>query len=261
MTNPILQTQAKPTLTDKYLFVNTSELVQQFVDADFKIVSQVAARVKNAEHEGFQKHYVTFEHPKMAELRAAKSLHTLSRITLINSHNGSSGLQLRMALYRLICANGMVGSIGDFAGMSLRHSRRALEQLPRAIELMLTNSARLSERVEQLSERQTSYEQQREFFNGALELKLGETYQRLEGDYKDTAINLMGHTRRSLDAGNDAWRVFNRVQENFMRKGIGFSIDGKNFASLRDVKSPNAQLEKNEKLWKLAEQTIFVGVN
>jgi hypothetical protein len=257
--NPITQIQAKSTLTDKYQFIDSSALIEKFTQADFKIVSSYAARVKNQENDGFQKHFVTFDHPKMQELRATKSLHTLSRITLINSHNGSTGLQLKMALYRLICANGMVGSIGDFAGLSLRHSKKALEQLPRAIELMLENSMRLSERVEQLSQLQTNYFQQREFSKGALELKLGENYERLEGAFKDNALDLMLHSRRSLDAGNDAWKVFNRVQENFMRKGIGFSINGKDFVNLRDVKSPNSQLEKNEKLWDLAEKTIFQG--
>ena len=60
--------------------------------------------------------------------------------------------------------------------------------------------------------------------------------------------------RRTEDAGQSLWAVFNRVQENALRGGlVGFSAAGQNIVS-RPLRSPIADTRFNTDLWRLAEE-------
>jgi hypothetical protein len=60
--------------------------------------------------------------------------------------------------------------------------------------------------------------------------------------------------RRGEDIGPDLWRVFNVVQENMTRGGIqGRNEEGKR-RTVRAIRSPEADLEYNARLWNLADR-------
>ena len=61
-------------------------------------------------------------------------------------------------------------------------------------------------------------------------------------------------TRRSDDIGNDLWTVFNRVQENITRNGnVPTNKVNNRRRSIRTIRSIDADLTINKKLWEAAE--------
>ena len=62
-------------------------------------------------------------------------------------------------------------------------------------------------------------------------------------------------TRRSHDVGNDLWTVFNRIQENVTRNGnVPTEKVNNRRRSIRTIRSIDADLTINKKLWEAAEQ-------
>lgn len=260
MFNAIDQVQKKSTLTEKYQFVNTKELVSKFVERDFTITKQVETKVNKLENKGFQKHFIEFSHPKLEELRQNLQIDSVPRILLTNSHNGTTGVQLKLALFRLICSNGLVVSTGNFGGVNLRHSKTVLDKVPLAIDSLIGRAFEIGERVQSLSALDVRALDAMTFAKAALELRLGaEVVNTMCPEALEIAMNLALNTRRQGDFGNSAWNVFNRVQETIIRGGIGFSNGSNKFIRIRQIKSAQSDLELNQGLWKIAEETIFTG--
>ena len=61
---------------------------------------------------------------------------------------------------------------------------------------------------------------------------------------------------RQEDEGDDLWRVFNTVQEKFIRGGVQVSNQRGNMAKMRKIDNIIAQNTINTKLWELAEEMI-----
>jgi len=64
--------------------------------------------------------------------------------------------------------------------------------------------------------------------------------------------------RRYEDAGNDLWRVFNKVTENLLPGGLKDETrcraDGKRFARTRAITSLDRNVRLNKELWSLAQR-------
>jgi hypothetical protein len=61
---------------------------------------------------------------------------------------------------------------------------------------------------------------------------------------------------RSEDEGDDMWRVFNTVQEKFIRGGVQVSNQRGRMSKMRKIDNILAQNTINTKLWELAEVMI-----
>jgi hypothetical protein len=67
---------------------------------------------------------------------------------------------------------------------------------------------------------------------------------------------LLLEARRSEDAGDDVWRVYNVIQENVIRGGLaGRSASNRSMRS-RPIKSVKRDVELNTDLWKLATTLV-----
>jgi hypothetical protein len=63
------------------------------------------------------------------------------------------------------------------------------------------------------------------------------------------------YPRRAADYGNSVWSIMNRVQENLMRGGTRYSSGGRRNRT-RAVKSVNADLAFNTRLWDLTDRWV-----
>ena len=62
--------------------------------------------------------------------------------------------------------------------------------------------------------------------------------------------------KRSEDEGDDLWRVFNVVQENFVRGGVEMSSPNGRRTKLRGLQNIMALNKVNTQLWEIAEEMI-----
>lgn len=255
--NPIEQNQPKSTLSEKYAFIDSKQLIEKFTQLDFVPVKQIVTKTKKQENQGYQKHFVEFSHPKFDELKNSLQIDSFPRILLVNSHNGSTGLQLRLGIFRLVCSNGLVVQRGDFGSISIRHSAKALERLPIELTKLSAHAWGLAERVKELSSFEPNASAMNDFVAGALKIRLGdEKFSELKKFELDTNMSQLTTLNRNADCGANAWNYFNRVQENVIRGGRGLSVGGQ-WRTMRAINSAQSSLEKNIALWELAEKTIF----
>ena len=83
-----------------------------------------------------------------------------------------------------------------------------------------------------------------------------------KGSYATShTVRSMLDVRRSADQYNDAWTVFNRIQENVIRGGAmvksfsDLNTEGR-YRKSRAVNSVNENIRVNRQLWDIAENTL-----
>ena len=221
---PAALTEIKsPETSGKYGFVNTLQAVQVLGDYGFRPTKAMQQPSRNPANKPFAMHCVSFAHDN--DLKNPYN-ETRPEIILYNSHDGKSALKLFAGAFRFICSNGIVA--GDGFQSKMRHSKKTAN----GFEKLLTDTAeslpRMMQRIATLQETEfTDSQAVFDFaFNAAnlrwemLPENLGPRNEMKSGSYHDAATirGILG-ARRYDDQGPNAWKVFNRVQENIMRGG------------------------------------------
>ena len=246
----IFASQAIAGVSDRYTFLPTSRIIDQMRANGWAPVSVEEQRVRLAERRGFQRHLIRFQHTNVM----AQVGEYAPEIALLNSHDGSSAYQIHAALYRFVCANGLMVSDTVFNHFSIRHSGHETEEVLKASFEMLAKVPELTSKVELFKSRRLTETEAAEFAKSALTLR----YE----DPTETPIQpvklLAAH--RHEDEGSDLWSIFNRVQENLTQGGqkdySKRTADGKLFGRTRAITGLDKGLKINKELWALAE-TFF----
>lgn len=185
----------------RYTFIPTGRVVEGLMDAGFLPVSarQTRARRGSVEH---ARHIVRFR--RRFETVALRD--SVPEIVLLNSHDGTSAYQLRAGLFRLICLNGLMVSIGEFGRVHVPHRGNVVEDVVSGAVTLSENFVEVAGAVARMESRVLSEPERREFGRRALELRFdGPEPIGIEAEQV-----LM--PKRPEDAGTDLWRTFNTVQ-------------------------------------------------
>src|SRR6266480_5901973 len=147
----VFAAQAMPSVSSRYAFVPTSQLVGRLRDAGWAPVSAVEQKVKLDERRGFQKHLIRFQRRDVVPIKGEYT----PELCLINSHDRSSAYQLHAGLYRFICANGMFVDDGNaFERVSIRHAGFTPDEVIEASFRILDHVPALTASVEAFRARQ-----------------------------------------------------------------------------------------------------------
>jgi hypothetical protein len=223
--------------------VSTAQLVQSFEQQGYTVHSGSVGRAK-AENIGFQRHMLRL---RRADLTFKNVGDSIPEIIIVNSHDGKSSAKVMLGVFRLVCSNGMI--VGNtFAGITVKHLGNVKEHLNNAVEEIQERLPIVASTIERLQNTELTPEQ-------ALSLA-----------YKGSAIVVPAHgtnisvldalrVRRQGDAGMDAWKVFNRVQEACLRGGIRYKTLDDNGAvrnnTTKAIVSVKRQVEVNQALFDL----------
>ena len=224
-----------------YAFLSTQKVIEALSSAGFRPVeaSQSATRVMSPLH---ARHLVRLRRTyETVELRDS-----IPELVLTNSHDGSSAYHLRMGIYRVVCRNGMAISDGTFPVWRVAHRGDILDDLIAAALQMTERFGSLASQVERMERTMLELPQQLAFAARAAQIR----YPNGIPSGLDSARLLA--VRRPEDAGNDAWRVFNRVQEHVLRGGIRLLDEGRRHRSTRGISSIRQNLRVNTALWEEA---------
>jgi hypothetical protein len=171
-------------------------------------------------------------------------------VVFLNSHDGTSAYQLRVGIFRVVCTNGLIVSMGSFPSFRAAHRGDIVEEVvARALDISERFGV-LASQVERMEERILPKYEQIAFAERALAVRFPEP---VESGIQPTQLLTC---RRVDDLGNDLWSVLNKVQENLLRGGlIRMAASGRR-ARTRRITSIREDLRINSRLWELAEDML-----
>lgn len=252
------QTKAEH-LTDRYVPLHTSDLIPVLADYGYQPVqaAQKRSRKANPEH---SMHMLAFSHVSnignpQADLR--------SEIVLYNSHDGTGAVRLFAGAFRFICSNGIVA--GDGFNSRTYHNRSAMSAFETVLRSTIEGLPLMMDKIEALRSTIIDAEQARDMAVKAVATR----WDSYDGTAKRGAyavsktVDDVLQAQRIDDTTNDAWTVFNRIQENIIR-GNAFiksitDVDNNPNGTMRKARPINSikqHQQINTDLWNIADELV-----
>jgi Domain of unknown function (DUF932) len=252
-------------LTERYVSLDTSDLIPVMLDYGYVPVqaAQKVSRVKTDDVLSHNSHLLSFAHRSVLGGTQEQS-DVRPEITLYNSHDGSSSVQLYAGVFRFICSNGIVA--GDGFSSRMYHSKSGLNGFEDMLKSTIESLPKMMSRIQALKQVQLDGHKQYSLALRGLETRwdlYDSAIQMKKGSYADTttAKNAL-RVNRFGDSSSDAFTVLNRVQEAVMRGRtyVRSVTEDDQLGFLRKARAVNAVKESiriNSELWDIAEDVAF----
>jgi hypothetical protein len=237
--------QAHEDLSAKYTFIPTEKVLAGLMSAGFTPVDARQARSRTTSTVHAQ-HMVRLR--RRYETVALRD--SVPEIVFLNSHDGSSAYQLRMALYRAVCTNGLIVSRGAFPGICVAHRGNVVDEIVTGALQISERFDRLAGLVERMEARTLQKHEQTEFAERALALKYADVAEC--GMVPSQLLTI----RRREDVADDLYTILNRIQENLLRGGLTRRAPSGRLARTRRVTSIRRDVSLNSRLWDLATEVL-----
>jgi len=241
----IFATGAYEGLSPKYKFIPTAQVLAGLMSAGFVPIEARQARTYRASALHAVHTVRLRRRYESISLRDA-----VPEVRLWNSHDGSGAYQLRMALWRAVCTNGLIVSKGAFPAVYVAHRGNVVDDV-------VAGALRISERfdllagqVERMEARHMAADEQLSFAQRALAIRFPEVVR--SGMQPSQLLTI----RRSEDGPQDLYTVLNRVQENLMRGGLSRRADSGRLTRTRRITSLKEDVRINSQLWDLAAEVL-----
>ena len=117
-------------LSKHYSFVPTINVINDFRSLGYEVVDAKQVKARKKSTNGYQKHLITFEHPK----HKAENKEEYPQILLTNSHDGSNAFTLSAGIFRLVCSNGLVIKAEDYGSARLVHKGYSFEAVQKLVK-------------------------------------------------------------------------------------------------------------------------------
>ena len=235
----VFATEPASKMSKRYTFVPTIDVVEKFNNAGWNIAS--ASQLGDGKHAPHQVKLRNSELPNVGD--------SLVEVIIKNSHDGLATFSVSSGLHRLVCSNGLTvpTSVADF--ISVKHMKldmgmvnqitdQFVERLPfiqNSVSKMISTDLTESQKVDMVQKA------------GLIRWKQGTMPAGIK-------IEDILQPLRSEDNGNNAWTVFNVIQEKWVRGGVKYTSSRKGrIVPMRELKNFTAIDKINTALWELAE--------
>ena len=243
-----LATHASPRMSGRYGFIPTNEIVDAFSRDGWVLTKGTEAKVRTEARKGLQRHLLRFAHQSQLELGVRERIETI----LINSHDGTSSLQIGAGIFRMACANGIVVADNTVASIRLGHHKLDIDTVLNSAHTILGQAEKVSDVITCWKGTQISKEDAFHLAEQGIKLRWP------DADKQPVTPQVILGVNREADVGSDLWTVFNRIQENVIRGGqhdnSRKTAFGKAFRATRGVKSLTEDVRINKSLWEIASQ-------
>lgn len=238
----IFTTSPDPKMSKRYSFVPTIELMENFTNEGWEM-SSVRQNGKGL----YGVHEIRFRN---GELPAVGD--TLVEAIVRNSHNGMTTLNVGAGLFRLVCSNGLTVATSTAEQFNIRHTGFNPDDVKRLTESFAKKLPLIQNSVDKMMDRMLTEGEKIEFAKNASIIKwgMGSIPASLNMEELITPI-------RKDDEGDDLWKVFNVVQEKFIKGGVEYKSNKGRKTSLKGLKNIMATNQMNTKLWTLAETFVY----
>jgi hypothetical protein len=246
----VFATAPSEKVSDRYLFVPTSEILSGLEREGFQVVKAMQSHARTPEGRSVAKHMLRLRHRSTLDKTMRELGDSIPEIVIANSHNGTSAYDIMLGVYRLVCSNGMIAG-NTLAHEKVRHTGDDVSKVIEASYRVLGQESAIIGAMDKFRSINLEYDER---------LALARAAQALKWDPTDTqpeAVRLLA-PRREADRRSDLWTTFNVLQENMLKGGVSTvtrDLNGRvRRNSTREVASVTENKRLNQGLWTLAEE-------
>jgi hypothetical protein len=226
-------------VSDRYSFISSQEIISKLADRSFvPVKGSQSRRVRDQRH---ATHMITFESPEF-KFNVGD---VAPQVVLFNNHSAARRATLRAGLWRKVCDNGLVVSIGQYqAEYSVIHKDGNSFDFDQEFERVIEELESITDKLKSWKGINLNFVQQQDFASKAVLIRnQNDPYWSKHFDAHEFLAR-----RRDADRANDLWTVFNVVQENIIKGGV--QGPHRITKPIRQV----AEVQRiNEALWQLVE--------
>jgi hypothetical protein len=246
-----------PSVTDKYLFVNTETIIDDLAKLGWKPVT--AAMRKNREKDTiFSKHMVSFQNPDIM-IKSTDGDDSFPRIIMTNSHDGLQAFKFSVGIFRLVCSNGLVIADEKFSDFKIRHKGYTFSELRDVVAQAVKDLPNKVEVLNKMKNKILTQDEKQKLALDAMLIRAGitpDSNKAKDFEYDSETIQDILVAKRKEDIGDNLWTVFNVIQEKIIRGEFHAALKGAKVRKVRKIKSFEKDLEVNKQLFKLATSLI-----
>ena len=228
---------ASPKVSDKYAFVPTLEIIEKFEQDGWKISSAIQKGKSE-----FHAHEIRLSNGQLPAVGDS-----LIQAVIQNSHDGTKPLHIQAGLFRLVCSNGLTIPTAAAADFKLRHKGLEMGDIRRITDEFAKTIPQLQTKVEIFETKVMTEQESVDFVNKAMMLRWN------QGSLPKIDVESWLEPLRKEDQDPTMWKVFNRVQEKFVRGGEQIQNQKGRFIKMRELKNFDVVNRINTDLWELAE--------
>ena len=234
-------------LSKHYSFVPTINVINDFRSLGYEVVDAKQVKARKKSTNGYQKHMITFEHPKYK----VEGKEEYPQILLTNSHDGGNAFTLSAGIFRLVCSNGLVIKTEDYGTARLVHKGYSFEAVQKLVKEFEKTADEALTKVKAMKEVDLTKDLQIEFAKEAALLRFKSKSFNMDNIGKVVDLDDILNAERKEDEGNKLWEVFNRVQESIINGKFHYLSNTKR-RKARPIKNFKQNIEVNKKLSELA---------
>jgi hypothetical protein len=175
---------------------------------------------------------------------------SIPEIVFINGHDGRTATQFRLGLFRVVCTNGLIISIGAVPVWRFPHRSDLLEDVVKSVLEQNELFAQVGAFVERMEHTRLEEPQRLDFAERALSLRFPED--RRGGMQPSQLLTV----RRPEDVGNDLWRTYNVIQENVLKGGLSRRSASNRLTRTRRITAIREDVRLNTALWDMATALV-----
>ena len=242
----------------KYRLIKSDEIYNALTSQGFELVKTITVKPRKSTNVGFTKHVSTFRPSQsMIETLGLDVSEGIPQLIVINDHSGKSSLRLIIGYLRFVCSNGLV-SFNSLFERRVKHVGNVESRIETSIQELVAMFPQFCKHIETMKSIQLTDDQVNNFISYAGK-------ERLPDAKSISNLNLVNLAKHQVDADNNLWSVFNRIQENLITSPVKleYTIDVKNKvtgqvetinkSTFKKRNSPNSNVQLNRALWRYAE--------
>lgn len=227
-----------PKMSEKYTFVPTIEVVQNFENEGWKVYS--AKQVGKGQYSQHELRLRNGGLPQVGD--------SLVEAVIRNSHNGLSSFSVSSGLHRLVCSNGLTVPTSVADTISVKHMRVDMGTVRQITDQFAERLPLIQRSVGKMESTFLTEGQTMDMLNKAMLIRW---------DKGSVPANIkledLIQPERDGDLGNSVWKTFNVIQEKFVRGGVKYSSKKGRIVSMKELKNFHNINKVNTNLWELAE--------
>jgi hypothetical protein len=198
--------------SERYAFAPTFPIIHELRREGFDVVNAFQSKGESP----YAKHQIILRPRDKGKIEKVGD--TFAEISLTNSHDGRSAIEIGGALLRLACLNGMVLPHGIAEQTKVYHKGDVISEIVEGMRKAVEGSKGTMDRIQRWGSIELDQDEQEMFAMFAHRLRFGTMD---DGEEHFIKTNQLLEVRRREDDGNDLWRVLNRIQEASLMPLVG----------------------------------------
>ena len=244
----LFQDQPYHEVSSKYHFIPTIEIIEQLRAENWYPVSVSQSGVRDLSKNGFQQHYVRFQH--FSDLINPNA--NVVELLLFNSHDRSMSFSISAGVYRYICSNGLIIADSVFDSYKIKHLGERENDVIDAVNKITQIKPKLLDKISKFESITLSKNEKESFLQSALPLRFEN---HLELDNPNELLTPL----RIEDKKDDLYTVLNILQENFLSSKVsGYNKETNRRFTSKQITSISKDVEINKGLWDIAERIASI---